>query len=737
MCGLWRIVSACTLLVISVVHSTASGQVFYTFTSGPSGDGFDWPASPTGLLPGGFDFHTPDGVDFYNYTGNNLFFDNNYQVAGNSPDIDGDAIWGNPNSGSVDVNLSGLGTQSVSFSFAQSMGSEPFQTDDFIEIYVEDSEGRATYHYAPLSNTFTGLGGFDGYSDTVQIDTSFLMDDDELVDGGPFVDIEYIYIEMYGLDNTVEPAEFAIDNFSLDGGGGNGTDQLYPSVNGGQINVSNSTNSTNTLRGIGLHGQGIEVTNDALTSTTFSIEIVPGGDLTPAGLPSGASIGPLSTQFNPNVATIDRSLPSGSYESDFTIINDGDPLDPDNSLTLNMNLFESESLTGNFSGVDVAAFEDVTLGNAAAPEGGFRAAVKVTATQTTGPFSVDDFPIEQRVLDGELIQANVAFHRFGQLSGPHVGTYTVSLEQAAFVVNEFVDLEVFLANKEPVPDESWTLNYTLTNSNNDNANFTAGFGYAGRLGVNRFEVAATLIDGTSSTNQNVGMQFTTDPDPSSAEIIGDPVDLQFGGGAGDPYVLQFTYDEFLVPEGFAESQLEVLWYDPVAEEWTLAIDGNSSSTSTFFAGSWEEYLAGPGGEVFDASDLGAFGVDVANNHVWVALDHASIFAVGVLSESTLLPGDYNNDGRVNLADYTVWRNNLGSNATLPNDPTPGVSAADYDVWKSNFGSSASALSQHAVPEPSTVVLVLLGLSAMASWKQSESSRRKLRPGGYAKAQCLC
>ncbi len=50
-----------------------------------------------------------------------------------------------------------------------------------------------------------------------------------------------------------------------------------------------------------------------------------------------------------------------------------------------------------------------------------------------------------------------------------------------------------------------------------------------------------------------------------------------------------------------------------------------------------------------------------------------------------LPGDYNNDGLVNLADYTVWRDNLGSTAALANDNTPGVDSTDYTVWKNNFG----------------------------------------------------
>jgi CSLREA domain-containing protein len=53
-----------------------------------------------------------------------------------------------------------------------------------------------------------------------------------------------------------------------------------------------------------------------------------------------------------------------------------------------------------------------------------------------------------------------------------------------------------------------------------------------------------------------------------------------------------------------------------------------------------------------------------------------------------LPGDYNNDLTVNAADYTVWRNNLNTDANLPNDETPGfVDEGDYQVWKSHFGES--------------------------------------------------
>lgn len=66
-----------------------------------------------------------------------------------------------------------------------------------------------------------------------------------------------------------------------------------------------------------------------------------------------------------------------------------------------------------------------------------------------------------------------------------------------------------------------------------------------------------------------------------------------------------------------------------------------------------------------------------------------------------LPGDYNLDGSVDAADYTVWRDN-----------TEGLfTAADYTVWVNNFGATAGAsVPASAVPEPSTWLSALLAVS---------------------------
>jgi len=81
-------------------------------------------------------------------------------------------------------------------------------------------------------------------------------------------------------------------------------------------------------------------------------------------------------------------------------------------------------------------------------------------------------------------------------------------------------------------------------------------------------------------------------------------------------------------------------------------------------------------------------------------------------------GDYNGDGTVNAADYTVWRNNLGGDgsALAHRDPANGsgvVSTADYDSWKAHFGEmaggSSGGFSTSSVPEPSAILLALFAL----------------------------
>ena len=82
-----------------------------------------------------------------------------------------------------------------------------------------------------------------------------------------------------------------------------------------------------------------------------------------------------------------------------------------------------------------------------------------------------------------------------------------------------------------------------------------------------------------------------------------------------------------------------------------------------------------------------------------------------------LQGDFNNDGIVDQADYTLWRNNLGNadeSAIGSNgDGANGVDVADYQIWKANFGlsipGSLATQTSQAVPEPASAMLALIGV----------------------------
>jgi hypothetical protein len=101
-----------------------------------------------------------------------------------------------------------------------------------------------------------------------------------------------------------------------------------------------------------------------------------------------------------------------------------------------------------------------------------------------------------------------------------------------------------------------------------------------------------------------------------------------------------------------------------------------------------------------------------------------VFVSNLVANLQVLPGDYNKNGIVDTADYTVWRDHLGTSFDLNfNGNETGTSAgvvdqADYDLWKAHFGealgsgSAARSPSSAAVPEPPGVLLTTIGFAAL-------------------------
>ena len=91
-----------------------------------------------------------------------------------------------------------------------------------------------------------------------------------------------------------------------------------------------------------------------------------------------------------------------------------------------------------------------------------------------------------------------------------------------------------------------------------------------------------------------------------------------------------------------------------------------------------------GGELLKISDMDVRAMDV----------------IGYNRVATSLAGDFNFDGVVDAADYVVWRNTGGTQAS-------------YDVWRAHFGQNAGngapSGESVAVPEPTSEAMLIVGI----------------------------
>ncbi|MEN1679626.1 MAG: hypothetical protein AAGJ46_08530 [Planctomycetota bacterium] len=87
-------------------------------------------------------------------------------------------------------------------------------------------------------------------------------------------------------------------------------------------------------------------------------------------------------------------------------------------------------------------------------------------------------------------------------------------------------------------------------------------------------------------------------------------------------------------------------------------------------------------------------------------------------------GDYNGDGVVNAADYTVWRDALGG-GELPNNETATVGVvdgADHALWAARFSDPAAAITASKAPSPGSGVLFAV---VVAWWSCGRRARNTL------------
>lgn len=84
-------------------------------------------------------------------------------------------------------------------------------------------------------------------------------------------------------------------------------------------------------------------------------------------------------------------------------------------------------------------------------------------------------------------------------------------------------------------------------------------------------------------------------------------------------------------------------------------------------------------------------------------------------DEVLEDADFDNDGDVDGTDFLTWQANLGGDGSAGGDADFSglVDGADLAIWQSNYD-GAAALSAVGVPEPTSMVMMILGVAGLAS-----------------------
>jgi len=224
------------------------------------------------------------------------------------------------------------------------------------------------------------------------------------------------------------------------------------------------------------------------------------------------------------------------------------------------------------------------------------------------------------------------------------------------------------------------------------------------------------------------------------------LDIQRGRDHG-----MLDYNAFRPAYGLARlNGIGQLTSDPELRAKLVALYGNINSIDSWVGGIAEDHAAGASvGAMVMASLVDQFtrlrdgdrlfytgDADLQTAIFQAAIDLESVTLAEIIRLNTGItnlqdnvffattpgmPGDFNTDGVVDSADYTLWRNTLGTSvAPFQGADATGdglVTIADYEMWKSNFGmvlgaSGAGADRLPAVPEPASFVLLAVAVAVV-------------------------
>ena len=201
-------------------------------------------------------------------------------------------------------------------------------------------------------------------------------------------------------------------------------------------------------------------------------------------------------------------------------------------------------------------------------------------------------------------------------------------------------------------------------------------------------ITAQLQSGLTGKLTSGGSTFGLD----STSALDDPALID--GGSGLAENVGFLFSQYVLFESILISR-----FDSVDDGTfnikggiTITLTNGVNSVGAVTGGSSANYLRWTG----DAGTGGGRGFSIDG------------FTVRLVGTGAYQASDYNNNNRVDAADYVLWRKMMGTSYTQN----------DYTTWRANFGQSVSgsgsAIESGTVPEPAAISLLVIAVLIMLS-----------------------
>jgi hypothetical protein len=520
---------------------------------------------------------------------------------------------------------------------------------------------------------------------------------------------------------------------------------------GGSIQFVASTGGTNGNARIGENGVGTLAVLPGGSFTATSVDLNPGSALTLGGTGLTATLASTGNAFLGGSTTViggNHSLSvaataflesSGSYSVQL-------PATGATTLTAGGGMFLGGTLTtrslGSFTpslGASWRLFDSPSIGGA------------FSSVNVSGmPVPVAGATYRFEVANGGLGQVGNLNYEASVTLVVNTDTGIASLASPTGVAIPIIGYSVQSASGSLAPGQ-WT---PLQNNP-----ATPGWNVAGTSNANGLSELNPLGNLTvNSTGRSIGPVYSAPTTFGTSPVI--TFDYAVAGDVdGTPGLVQFTGSRaannllLTVDPVSGEASLQnssgfaisLLGYSVLSQSGSLLpANGDWQSLSDSFYPGWEEatpttralselrpnggVFLSPGqsfpmGQVFNASGQRDLVLEFALDGELAPRSGAVRYAS--VATSVGVQGDYNGDGAVNAADYTVWRDNLGGPG-LPNEGgiSPGtVDQADYTFWRSRYGATTPAATATAVPSPASALLALIGMATV----QVATRRRRVSP----------